>query len=104
MSTWFFDSSALTKRYVTEIGSTWIRHLADPASQHTVLVAEITRVEVAAALATRHRAGAITAAERDLLAALLLRHFDTEYRLIAITSPVNWKCSRTDASASLTWL
>jgi len=84
MTTLFFDSSALTKRYLTETGSAWVAALADPATGNTVIVAEITRVEVAAALAARHRAGGITQAERDLLVALLLHHFDTEYRIVAI--------------------
>ena len=85
MSTLFFDSSALAKRYLTEIGSAWIAAQADPAASNTIVVAEIARVEVAAALAARHRAGAITQNERNLLVALLLQHFDTEYRIVAIT-------------------
>jgi predicted nucleic acid-binding protein len=85
MSALFFDSSALAKRYLTEIGSAWVIAQADPAVSNTIVVAEIARVEVAAALAARHRAGAITYSERNLLVALLLRHFDTEYRIVAIT-------------------
>jgi predicted nucleic acid-binding protein len=85
MSTFFLDSSALTKRYLTEIGSAWVSDLADPAAANILVVAEITRVEVAAALAARHRASAITQTERDLLVTLLLQHFDTEYRILAIT-------------------
>jgi predicted nucleic acid-binding protein len=85
MSTLFLDSSALTKRYLTEIGSTWISDLADPANANTLVVAEITRVEFAAALASRYRAHAISHAERDLLVALLLHHFDTEYRILPTT-------------------
>jgi hypothetical protein len=66
------------------MGSAWVAALADPAAGNIVIVAEITRVEVAAALASRQRAGAITLAERDGLLTLLLRHFDTEYQLITI--------------------
>jgi hypothetical protein len=84
MSAFFLDASALTKRYLTEIGSAWISNLTDPASANTLVVAEITRVEVAAALAARERAGSITRTERDLLVALLLNHFDVEYRILAI--------------------
>jgi predicted nucleic acid-binding protein len=84
MRTLFLDSSALTKRYLTEIGSGWVSNLTDPAGDNLLVVAEITRVEVAAALAARQRTGAITQTERDLLMALLLHHFDTEYRILAI--------------------
>jgi len=85
VSALFLDSSALTKRYLTEVGSVWISNLTDPATANTLVVAEITRVEVAAALAARHRASAITQAERDLLVTLLLSHFDAEYRILAVT-------------------
>lgn len=85
MSIFFFlDSSALTKRYLQETGSGWVSALTDPATGNFMVVAEITRVEVAAALAARHRAGAITRNERDDLVSLVLRHFDKEYRIVAI--------------------
>jgi uncharacterized protein len=59
MSALFFDSSALVKRYLTEIGSTWVAAQINPGSNNVIVIAEITRVEVAAALA----------ADDDLLAA-----------------------------------
>jgi uncharacterized protein len=73
MSVFFFDSSALTKRYLQETGSTWVATLTDLDAGHFIVVAEITRVEVAAALAARHRAGTITLPERDDLVNLVLR-------------------------------
>ncbi len=60
MSTLFIDSSALVKRYLTEPGSSWINLLLDPSAGHTIIVSTITQVESAAALAARHRSGAIT--------------------------------------------
>lgn len=63
----------------------WIRSLTDPVNAHVIILAEITRVEVAAALAARHRAtGGISRAERDAAVALLARHCQVEYRLISI--------------------
>jgi uncharacterized protein len=56
LSDYFLDASALVKRYSTETGSNWITQLTDPAAQNTILIAEITVVEVAAALAAKHRA------------------------------------------------
>lgn len=88
MSSFFLDSSALTKRYLQEIGSDWVAALTDPATGNFIVVAEITRVEVAAALAARHRAGAITLNERDDLVGLVLQHFDLEYRIVAIEPTV----------------
>jgi predicted nucleic acid-binding protein len=88
MSVLFFDSSALVKRYLTEIGSAWTATLLDPSAGHTIIVATITQVESAAALAARHRSGAITRVERDDLVDLLALHFDTHYQQVAIEEPI----------------
>jgi predicted nucleic acid-binding protein len=84
MSVFFFDSSALAKRYLTETGSGWIGGLTAPAAGYVILVAELARVEVAAAMAARYRSGAITLDERDALVALLLRHFAVEYQVVGL--------------------
>lgn len=89
MSGFYLDSSALAKRYLTEPGSAWVRALADPRAGHTLTVAEITRVEVAAALAARHRAPrGITRRERDDAVDLLLKHCDTEYEITGLTGAI----------------
>jgi predicted nucleic acid-binding protein len=89
MSYFYVDSSALVKRYVSEMGSAWIAALTDPSTGNTVVVAEITRVECAAAIAARHRAsGGISLAERNALVNLLLSHFDTEYEITPLNNVV----------------
>jgi uncharacterized protein len=71
MAFYYFDASALVKYYVTESGSTWVRQVIDeqePVSgqaRHIILVAEITRVEVAAGLSVIERVGRIRRMERD---------------------------------------
>ena len=63
MAVYYFGASALVKYYVTEAGSTWVRQVIDeqdPVSgqaHHSILVAEITRVEVTAGLAIIERVG-----------------------------------------------
>lgn len=89
MSTFYLDASALAKRYLTETGSAWIVALTHPSSQHTIVIAEITRVEVAAALAARHRApSGLSRKERDDAVALLLKHCDVEYRIAPLSSAI----------------
>ena len=88
MSVLFFDSSALVKRYLTEIGSPWVTSLFDPSVGHTIVVATITQVESAAAIASRHRSGSITQPERDDLVNLLALHFDRYYQQVAIEEPI----------------
>ena len=51
MSAYFFDSSAIVKRYVEELGSDWVEATLTTGSQ--VYVAAITGVEVIAAFARK---------------------------------------------------
>ena len=53
---YFFDSSALVKRYGAEIGTDWVTKLCDPEHGNVIAVARITLAEVTAALASKRRA------------------------------------------------
>lgn len=55
MAAYFVDSSALVKRYVTEVGSIWVTQLLSPSQGNRIYVASITAVEVVAALTRRER-------------------------------------------------
>lgn len=55
MTAYYFDTSAIVKRYLPEVGTNWVRSLVDPASGNIIMISEVTIVEVAAALAARHR-------------------------------------------------
>jgi len=54
---WFCDASALVKRYVQEAGSRWFRREVD---RHAIVIAQITVVEVHAALAANYRTRALS--------------------------------------------
>jgi uncharacterized protein len=70
---YFLDSSAIVKRYLPEVGTTWIRQLCDLESGNTIAVSAMAMVEVAAALAARHRApGGLSRRARDNALALFL--------------------------------
>jgi predicted nucleic acid-binding protein len=85
MTAIFLDTSAVVKRYLPETGTTWVRGLSDPASGNIITLSEITLVEVAAALAARHRAsGGISQQARDAGLTLFKRHFSTEYAVVPI--------------------
>jgi predicted nucleic acid-binding protein len=86
VSAFYLDASALVKRYLAEVGSVWIARLSELSSGNSITIAEITQVEVAAALAGRHRAsGGISRRERDGAVDLLARHCKHHYQLVATT-------------------
>lgn len=85
MTGYCLDASALVKRYAHEPGSTWVLQITDPASQHTVLLAEITLAEVAAALAAKQRApGGLTLEERDRALSRFLQDCDEHFLLLPV--------------------
>jgi uncharacterized protein len=49
VAAYFFDSSAIFKRYITESGTGWVSGITDPASGHSIYLAAITGVEVVSA-------------------------------------------------------
>jgi predicted nucleic acid-binding protein len=86
---YFLDASALVKRYVDEIGSPWVRELSEPRSGDTVLLAEISLAEVAAALAVKCRVpGGITLEQRNRALSLFLQDCDTRFLLLPIDRTV----------------
>ena len=70
MAAFFFDSSALVKRYLSEQGSAWVQSVVDPAAGNELFAVRITHVEVASALARRRKNGLIDSATA---AALMVR-------------------------------
>jgi predicted nucleic acid-binding protein len=89
VTTYFADASALVKRYVDEVGSTWMRAITDPSAGNSTVLAEITLAEVAAALAAKQRASdGITTAERDLALGRFLQDCDDTFLLIAVNRSV----------------
>ncbi|MGH9948010.1 MAG: type II toxin-antitoxin system VapC family toxin [Pyrinomonadaceae bacterium] len=80
----FFDSSALVKRYVNEIGSTWVTNIVDISSGNHIYIAEITGVEITAAIARRTRRD--SAVEVNAVFANLRHELNAEYLNLEIIS------------------
>ena len=53
--TYCFDSSAVVKRYAPERGSTWVKSIVQPIAGNAVYLAQISVVEIAAALSRKVR-------------------------------------------------
>jgi uncharacterized protein len=88
VSVYFFDSSAIVKRYVKETGTEWIIKLTDPANRNRIYIASITGVEVVSAISRRARNGDISQAEKLDAIAQFLVDFESQYRVLEITSDV----------------
>ena len=95
MGIYYFDTSALLKRYVAEAGSTWVRQVStDQDLQtglplHEVMIGEVTRVEVAAAIAKKvAKTHEISTVEGDAAYQLFLSHAEADYGIVLLTSPL----------------
>jgi predicted nucleic acid-binding protein len=86
---YFLDASALVKRYADEPGSAWVRQLTESLAPNTILLAEVTLAEVAAALAAKQRAPAgITQEQRDRALSRFLQDCDESFLLVPVDRPV----------------
>jgi predicted nucleic acid-binding protein len=86
MAAYFFDSSALAKRYVAETGTAWVQSLVDPASDNEIYVARITLVELVSAITRRKRKGDLTPHDAAVALADLRADFASDYLPIEITA------------------
>jgi len=86
MATYFFDSSALAKRYVTETGTAWVQSLTGPASGNGVYVARITLVELVSAISRRKRNGDLTPAAAAAALSDVRADFASDYQVIEVTA------------------
>ncbi len=84
MTTYYLDSSALSKRYVEETGTPWLRGILAPAEGNAVITARITMVELHSALARRLREGSVDAQACLIAVHALNRHCATEYRFVEL--------------------
>ena len=88
MSQYFFDSSALVKRYVDESGTAWVVALTAPEAENVLIVAQIAQVEIVSSVMRRAREGSLS--ERMARQTRLLVELDMarQYRIVALTGDI----------------
>ena len=76
------------KYYVSESGSAWVESIIDAPTPHSIAVAQVTGVEIIAALSRRVRVG--TASTTDAAAAIHLfrTDFQTRFDVLPAITPV----------------
>ncbi len=80
----YLDASALVKRYVVEAGSSWVATLCDPSAANTIATARITKVEAAAAFASKRRSGDLPKASYLKVLQDLAYDFMHQYLLVEV--------------------
>jgi uncharacterized protein len=88
VAAYFLDSSALLKRYIPEIGTTWVQNLTARASGNTLLVSRVTSVEILSAIARRQREGSLTSEQTQELRTIFQRHFTDQYEVVELTPSI----------------
>lgn len=89
MTDYHLDASALVKRYAPEPGSDWVLEITEPTAGHTIILAEITLAEVAAALAAKQRAPqGLTLEERDRALSRFLQDCAETFLLLQVDRSV----------------
>ena len=88
MPAYYFDTSALAKRYVVEVGSAWVQALVTEQSGQTIYTSVLTQPELVSALRRRVREGLLEAPEAEQLAQQVLELMTQSYALAAITPSV----------------
>jgi len=85
---YFFDSSAIVKRYITEIGSAWVKTVAKNQPKKNLYLSFVTGAEATAAFAKRHRNGDIPTSDYNTVRKVFQRHFQQRYTLLRVTKDV----------------
>jgi hypothetical protein len=88
MPAYYFDTSALAKRYVVEVGSAWVQAIVTQQGGQMLYTSVLTQPEIVSALQRRVREGLLEAPEAERLAQQVLEHMTQSYTLVAITPSV----------------
>lgn len=85
---YFLDSSALIKRYITEQGTVWVRSITSPSAGNTIILAQITQVEIFSGVFRRRREGLVPPRTVQAIRLLCHRHVKREYMVVELAAPI----------------
>jgi predicted nucleic acid-binding protein len=88
MPSYYFDPSALAKRYVVEVGSSWVQAVVAQQSGQMIYTSVLTQPEIVSAMQRRVREGSLETHQAQRLAQQVLEHMTQSYVLAAITPSV----------------
>ena len=85
MAAYFFDSSALAKRYINEDGSSWVCGIVAPAAGNDIHVLQIAEVEVTSAIVRRRKSGTLSPAAAAAALPQLRHELANDYLILDVT-------------------
>jgi predicted nucleic acid-binding protein len=85
MTTYYVDTSALAKRYIDEVGSSWIRATLGQSLLPSVIIVHLAIVEMTSALVRRQREGILTPVEYTQMQDAFRTDCLNEYRIVTVT-------------------
>lgn len=88
MAIYFFDTSALVKRYSLEDGRRWVQAITDPRAGNQIYVARVTGAEAISAFMRNVRANTISAVDAAQVIRDFTFDFTTQYEILEITDVV----------------
>ena len=94
MNSYFFDSSALVKRFARESGTSWLFGLFRQNTSSTIFSARVTHVEVSSALARRAKAGSFDKDAEERYSRRLARLFEFSFLKIELTDELTSEAVR----------
>jgi len=101
MPAYFFDSSALVKRFAQEQGSAFVLSLLRPSAKNRLYAARITEVEVCAALSRRRKGNTISVAQAVKGIGRLRNDLSRRFTQVAISEAVIGEASRVAETLAL---
>src|SRR5215475_5259060 len=88
MAVYYFDTSAIVKRYVLETGTAWVLHLVDPANANEFYMVQLTGPELIAALFRRVRTGTLALVDARRAAANFRADWQNQYQIVEVHANV----------------
>ena len=85
MAIFFFDSSAVVKRYIQETGTAWVVDTTNPSTGNRIYLTRITGVEVVSAISRQKKAGALSEMVAGTAIEQFRQDFKNQYRVIEVT-------------------
>jgi predicted nucleic acid-binding protein len=88
LAAYYFDTSALVKRYVQEPGTIWVTGVASPMGNHDIYVVRITGPEMIAAFFRKARRGEAAINDVRRAAEDSRSDFRDQYQVVEITEGI----------------